>query len=131
MGHRVSHQQAGRGYLTNAETLAVARVSATTVSLSHRLSPTTKSGGGGNRTHACDCCNDHCVKDLQLADETLSTLGPRNGVFDCREVAVYASSDSSTAVDYIASAWPHLQPHVREAIMTLIDATAHMSVNDS
>lgn len=90
-----------------------------------------KSGGGGNRTHACDCSNDHGAKDLQLAEETLSTLGPRNGVFDCREVAVYASSDSLTAVDYIASAWPHLQPHVREAIMTLIDATAHLSVNDS
>jgi hypothetical protein len=32
------------------------------------------------------------------------------------------SVSHTTAVKYIADAWPHLPPHVREAILTLIDA---------
>ncbi len=30
---------------------------------------------------------------------------------------------SSSSVDYIAEAWSKLQPHVREAILTLVDAS--------
>jgi len=32
-------------------------------------------------------------------------------------------SEFTPSIRYIADAWPHLQPHVREAIFTLIDAT--------
>jgi hypothetical protein len=32
-------------------------------------------------------------------------------------------SEFSPSIQYIADAWPRLQPHIREAIFTLIDAT--------
>ncbi len=83
-----------------------------------------ESGGGGNRTHACDCCNDHCAKELQLADETLSTLGPRNGVIDGQCLSdENASDEAPSPIDFIAEAWPSLPPHVCEAIITLITST--------
>jgi hypothetical protein len=50
---------------------------------------------------------------------------------ECREVAEEASNDPSPTLDYIAATWPRLQPHVREAIITLIDAASHVSVDGS
>jgi hypothetical protein len=39
-----------------------------------------------------------------------------------------SSSDASGCgpdVRYLAEAWPHLPPHIREAIFTLVDSVAH------
>jgi hypothetical protein len=69
-----------------------------------------------------EICNDLDGQELANSDDSPSTLGPRTGVCRCREVSANPQSDYSSALDYIAAAWPRLQPHVREAIMTLIDA---------
>lgn len=67
--------------------------------------------------------NDSSGNKLEFSPESPSTQGPRNSVFDCRDVTEFASEVTSPALDYIAAAWPHLQPHVREAIITLIECS--------
>jgi hypothetical protein len=37
--------------------------------------------------------------------------------------AVPCAERSNSSIDYITRSWSHLQPHVREAILTLIDAS--------
>lgn len=78
-----------------------------------------------------DFPNDRDAQELVNSAESESTVGPRTGVFDCREVAVYPSNDSLSALDYIAWAWPRLQPHVREAIITLIDCVGGAGMTES
>src|SRR5690606_30500848 len=63
--------------------------------------------------------NDQDAQELDTCGESESTVGPRTGVLDCRGVTGYAPNDSSSALDYIAAAWPRLPPHVREAMLTL------------
>lgn len=33
-----------------------------------------------------------------------------------------SANKNDAALDYIAARWPHLPPHVRDAILTLVDA---------
>ena len=56
--------------------------------------------------------------------ETRSALGVSwecSGGTDCQCPAA-GDAEFTPSIQYIADAWPHLQPHVREAIFTLIDA---------
>jgi hypothetical protein len=62
-------------------------------------------------------------------DNNLEKQGSALGVsWECgggNECPCSSPSDTafSPSIRYIADAWPRLQPHVREAIFTLIDAT--------
>ena len=70
--------------------------------------------------------NDQSVNDLRNPAEPLAAhwlhsdgvarhdLSPNDTPVDPNHVAYEAT------ISHIASAWPHLQPHVREAILTLV-----------
>lgn len=68
--------------------------------------------------------SDQSAHELAFSFDTESILGPRSGVTECHNVAEEGVNDPSPALDYIAAAWPHLQPHVRDAILTLIDCAS-------
>ncbi|QEG37692.1 hypothetical protein Pr1d_50380 [Bythopirellula goksoeyrii] len=65
--------------------------------------------------------NGNAANDLGDSLTSVSTSGPRTGGTKRHPVALTESEDSSPTLDYIAERWPLLQPHIREAIITLID----------
>ena len=68
--------------------------------------------------------NGNAANGLNGALPPVSTSGPRTGDSHRHQVALSGNSDDSPLLDYMAERWPHLQPHVREAIITLIDCSA-------
>lgn len=71
--------------------------------------------------------DSQCVCDKQFSDSdiALAAVWQRNGGSNCH---CLTSTDAlepnvgSPSIDYIRSAWPHIAPHIREAVLTLIDA---------
>jgi hypothetical protein len=74
--------------------------------------------------------NDLSVRELAISCNPSSTQGPRTGVSESHEVTAEAGNVPPLTVDYIATAWPQLQPHVREAIVTLIDGALNALTRD-
>ena len=59
--------------------------------------------------------------DLQKQPSPLGVSWECPGGTECQCPAA-SDTEFTPSIQYIADAWPHLQPHVREAIFTLIDA---------
>lgn len=65
--------------------------------------------------------NGSSENDLGDIHSCLATPGPRNDVSARQPLALEVSSELSPAIQYIAERWHQLPPHVREAVITLID----------
>ena len=69
-----------------------------------------------------------CDNDLQQAPSGLAVNGLHSEDAASHQpspddtIAPAGDDLANTSIRYITYAWPHLQPHVREAIFTLIDA---------
>ena len=65
-----------------------------------------------------------CPPATALCSFSAPDAATRNAVEECG-VAVSSASGNEFAysIEFITQAWPHLPPHVREAILTLIDAS--------
>jgi len=61
-----------------------------------------------------------------LADFSFSLAADRqrSPCPNCHSVALSDSESLAASVRYIADRWPFLQTHIREAILTLVNATA-------
>ncbi|WP_146448470.1 hypothetical protein [Bythopirellula polymerisocia] len=61
----------------------------------------------------------------------MSTSRPRTGGDINRHlVALSQTEDRPPAIDFIAERWPLLQPHIREAIIALIDCAPTSDTSD-
>jgi hypothetical protein len=67
-------------------------------------------------------CNRLPENDLRNAEPSLGVSCECGGGNEC-PCSSPSDTEFSPSIQYIADAWPRLQPHVREAIFTLIDAT--------
>ena len=83
-----------------------------------------QSGGGGNRTRVPDPLSVG-IKGLTEIDRGLTAVGQRSLDANCQLAALSGTDDvfnDDPSVDYIRRVWPYLQPHIRDALLTLIDA---------
>lgn len=77
--------------------------------------------GGGNQTRERLCDKELRANELHAGQGSVRVSGERAGDIGCQK---YSRSDIEVApsISFIAEAWPHLPPHVRETICTVIDA---------
>ena len=70
--------------------------------------------------------NAEAANELGDLGSRVSTSGPRTGGINGHQLAVNGdgNADYSPSLNYIAERWPLLQPHIRDAIMTLIDCAS-------
>jgi hypothetical protein len=66
--------------------------------------------------------NQEPSNDLEKSEKSLGVIWECSTDGDCRSAAVAVSVFEPTMA-HIAERWPHLQPHIREAIITLIDCS--------
>lgn len=79
----------------------------------------TARGFDSRRLHSL---NQEPSNDLEKSEKLLGASWEHVTDADCRDAAVSVFSFGPTLA-YIAERWPHLQPHIREAILTLVDCT--------
>ena len=89
-----------------------------------RASPSSESQqmDGGNRTRLTNGSNDLSPNELQNKENSLGVFWEWTRGCDCRCLTSLGKENAESLRPLIA-AWPHLQPHIREAIFTLIDAS--------
>jgi hypothetical protein len=80
-----------------------------------------ESGGGGNRTRETNCCNDLLHNDLQQGENSLGAFWEWTQDGDCHLLSSLAN-EHADSIRHLVAAWPLLPPHIREAIVTMIDA---------
>jgi hypothetical protein len=90
-----------------------------------------ESGGGGNRT--CTACRSkECERnDFGELPEAAAALWLHGNGMSRQSPSSNCNDDSSSSSEvpgYLLCAWPHLPPHIREAILTLIDSAYPSSV---
>lgn len=81
-----------------------------------------KSGGGGNRICEGFCDNELHDNELEQSQKTLGATGECVSGTSCQNSSL-TDNEFAPSIAFIAQAWPHLAPHIREAIVTLIDAS--------
>ena len=66
------------------------------------------------------------TKGLAVSSFSLTADRQRNFRPNCPSEALSdaeSAENSEPAIEFIRRAWPHLQPHIRDALLTLIDAS--------
>ena len=81
-----------------------------------------QSGGGGNRICGASCDNEVQHNELQESQKPLGASGECISGTSSQFLSL-SDNEDSPSIEFIAQAWPHLSPHIREAIFTLIDAS--------
>jgi len=68
--------------------------------------------------------NGESANDLGDSQSRVSTSGPRNGGTYRQQMAEKVENGFATSLQFIADRWPFLQPHIREAVITIIDCAS-------
>ena len=55
------------------------------------------------------------------SQSTLAAVWQRNSCANCRELALSDTVETPASVQFIAERWHLLPPHIREAVLTLVD----------
>ena len=76
----------------------------------------------GNRTRLTNRSNDLAANELHSEEKPLGVFWEWTRGCDCQCLTSLGKKNAESLQPLIA-AWPHLQPHIREAIFTLIDAS--------
>jgi hypothetical protein len=90
---------------------------------------TTESGGGGNRMRVPTASKEKATNDLRQSHDGVAAHALQSTVNDSRSSTSNGSDShdrecqSNASIRHIADAWPNLKPHIREAILTLIDGS--------
>jgi len=81
-----------------------------------------QSGGGGNRICEGFCDNELHDNELEQSQKSLGATGECVSGSSCQNSSL-PDNEFAPSIAFIAQAWPYLAPHIREAIITLIDAS--------
>ena len=76
----------------------------------------------GNRTRLTNGSNDLSPKELQDEEKSLGVFWEWTRGCDC-QCLTSLGKENVESLRPLLAAWPHLKPHIREAIITLVDAS--------